>query len=156
MILRAVKKNTTVEQMQRAMDWTVQSGIRAVMTFMMGYPDETPQTIHETMEFWRRNRMIVKPFLITPYPGTELYVRYKRKILDQWGGDLEAFLLSLDDATDMSVNISKHFNDVELLGLQQLMYTQDFVRLRRFAESKGTPIVEPGAHAVAETAAARP
>lgn len=156
MILRAVKKNTTVEQMQRAMDWTVQSGIRAVMTFMMGYPDETPQTIHETMEFWRRNKMIVKPFLITPYPGTELYVRYKRKILAEWGGDLEAFLLSLDDATDMSVNISKHFNDVELLGLQQLMYTQDFVRLRRFAEAKGTPIVEPGAPAVAETAAARP
>jgi radical SAM superfamily enzyme YgiQ (UPF0313 family) len=144
MILKAVKKNTTVEQMQRALDWTVQSGIRGVMTFMMGYPDETTQTIYETMEFWRRNKMIVKPFLITPYPGTELYVRYKRQILKEWGGSLDRFLLSLDDATDISVNMSKHFNDVELLGLQQLMYTQDFDRLRRFAEQKGMPIVELG------------
>lgn len=144
MILKAVKKNTTVEQMQRALDWTVQSGIRGVMTFMMGYPEETTQTIYETMEFWRRNKMIVKPFLITPYPGTELYVRYKRQILKEWGGRLDRFLLSLDDATDISVNMSKHFNDVELLGLQQLMYTQDFARLRRFAEQKGMPIVELG------------
>jgi hypothetical protein len=88
--------------------------------------------------------MIVKPFLITPYPGTELYVRYKRQILKEWGGSLDRFLLSLDDATDISVNMSKHFNDVELLGLQQLMYTQDFDRLRRFAEQKGMPIVELG------------
>ena len=142
MILKAVKKNTTVEQMQQALEWTVQSGIRGVMTFMMGYPDETPQTMYETMDFWRRNGMIVKPFLITPYPGTELYVQYKRKILDQWGGSLDRFLLSLDDATDISVNISTHFNDVELLGLQQLMYSQDFDRLRRFAAEKGMPIVE--------------
>src|SRR3989338_8055766 len=108
MILKAVKKNTTVEQMQRALDWTVQSGIRGVMTFMMGYPDETPQTMYETMDFWRHNGMIVKPFL-----------------------------LSLDDATDISVNISRHFSDVELLGLQQIMYSQDFARLRRFAAEKG-------------------
>jgi radical SAM superfamily enzyme YgiQ (UPF0313 family) len=154
MILKAVKKNTTVEQMQRAVDWTVQSGIRAVMTFMMGYPDETPQTIYETMDFWRRNKMIVKPFLITPYPGTELYVRFRKRILEQWDGHLENFLLSLDDATDMSVNISRHFNDVELLGLQQLMYTQDFTRLRRFAELKGMPIVEAAPPGVAEHAPA--
>jgi hypothetical protein len=101
--------------------------------------------MYETMDFWRRNGMIVKPFLITPYPGTELYVQYRRKILDQWGGSLDRFLLSLDDATDISVNISKHFNDVELLGLQQLMYAQDFDRLRRFAAEKGMPIVEPRA-----------
>ena len=156
MILKAVKKNTTVEQMQRAVDWTTQAGIRTVMTFMMGYPDETPQTIWETMEFWRQNGMIVKPFLITPYPGTELYVRYKRRILEQWGGSLEKFLLSLDDATDISVNISKHFNDVELLGLQQLMYSQDFTRLKRFAEAKGMPIVEqPLPAPAAEATAAR-
>lgn len=154
MILKAVKKNTTVEQMQRALDWTAQAGIRAVMTFMMGYPDETPQTICETMEFWRRNRMIVKPFLITPYPGTELYVKHRQRILEQWGGDLEAFLRSLDDATDISANISKHFNDVELLGLQQIMYTQDFRRLVRFAEAKGMPIVEPAGWPAAEPAAA--
>jgi len=60
----------------------------------------------------------------------------------QWGGSLDRFLLSLDDATDISVNISKHFTDVELLGLQQLMYSQDFDRLRRFAAEKGMPIVE--------------
>jgi radical SAM superfamily enzyme YgiQ (UPF0313 family) len=142
MILKAVKKNTTVEQMQRALDWTVQAGIRGVMTFMMGYPDETPQTMWETMDFWRRNGMIVKPFLITPYPGTELYVRHRRRILEQWGGSLERFLLSLDDATDISANISRHFNDVELLGLQQIMYTQDFDRLRRFAADRGMPIRE--------------
>jgi hypothetical protein len=101
--------------------------------------------MYETMDFWRRNGMIVKPFLITPYPGTELYVQHRRRILDQWDGSLERFLLSLDDATDISVNISRHFSDVELLGLQQIMYSQDFARLRRFAAEKGLPLREPQA-----------
>ncbi|GAI19761.1 unnamed protein product, partial [marine sediment metagenome] len=51
-------------------------------------------------------------------------------------GDIEKFLLSLGDATGLSANISP-WSDVELLGLQQLMTTQDTERIKRWAHERG-------------------
>ena len=63
----------------------------------------------------------MKPFFATPYPGTEWYYTYKDRILQQYGGDLEKFLLDLGDATKVTAVISKKFNAVELYGLRELM-----------------------------------
>ena len=76
----------------------------------------------------------VKPFFATPYPGSEWYYANKDRILEQYGGDLEAFLLDLGDATRITAVISKNFNAVELYGLRELMVQRDLRRIAAYEE----------------------
>lgn len=101
-----------------------------------GYPTEKIEDYIKTVEFWKKNQALVRPFIICPYPGTKLYLDHKDRILKQHDGDIEKFLLSLGDATELSANISP-FNDAELLGLQQLMTMQDIPRIKSWAREKG-------------------
>ena len=45
------------------------------------------------MDAWKRLGIVVKPFFATPYPGSEWFTVYRDKILAQYDGDLEAYLL---------------------------------------------------------------
>ncbi len=83
---------------------------------------------------WNRLGLQVKPFFATPYPGTEWYYANKDRILKQYGGDLEAFLLDLGDATRITAVISKKFNAVELYGLRELMVQRDLRRIAAYEE----------------------
>ena len=84
------------------------------------------------MQAWERCGIQVKPFFATPYPGSEWYYTYKQRILEQYGGDLEAFLLDLGDATRITAVISENFNAVELLGLRELMVNRDLKRIDEY------------------------
>jgi hypothetical protein len=75
------------------------------------------------MDAWKKLGIVVKPFFATPYPGSEWFAEYRASIEDQFGGDLEAFVLDLGDATKVTAVISHNFNAVELLGLRELMLT---------------------------------
>lgn len=136
-MLDSIKKRQTPEQMQAALDATVKAEMNPIMTFMCMYPDEDIDSILATVNFWIRNQAHIEPFFITPYPATELYEKYKNVILKQYDGDMDAFLLELDDATKLVANLSKNFNDVEALGLRQLMIQHDVKRIKRFADLKG-------------------
>lgn len=63
------------------------------------------------------------------------------KILEQYNGNLESYILAIGDATDLTVNLST-FSDPELLGLRDLMVKQDIVRIRRFAKLKNIKLEE--------------
>jgi len=133
-ILKQIGKNTTVEQMQSAIEETKRAGINPVMSFMEGYPGETIDDMIRTTEFWKNNNIFCRPFFIQPYPGTQMFYEYKDKILQQYG-DLESFVLDLDDAQKLTVNLTD-FTDPELLGLRELMTNHDLERLKRFKELK--------------------
>jgi len=107
-----------------------------VLVHNCGYPTETIEDYIKTIEFWKKNQVLVRPFILCPYPGTKIYADNKDRILSQYGNSLDKFLSSLGDATELSANISP-FNDVELLGLQQLMTAQDTERIKRWAREKG-------------------
>ena len=83
----------------------------------MGFPDEDFDSIRDNVLAWNRLGLQVKPFFATPYPGTEWYYANKDRILQQYNGDLESFLLDLGDATRITAVISKKFNAVELYRL---------------------------------------
>lgn len=134
-ILKEIKKNTTVDRLQSALESTLKAGINPVMNFMVGYEGEDLQSIYNTTRFWIKNGFRIYPFIITPYPGSELYYKNMDKILEQYGGNLENYILALGDATDLTVNISR-FSDPELLGLRELMVKQDIMRIKRFAKLK--------------------
>jgi radical SAM superfamily enzyme YgiQ (UPF0313 family) len=80
MILDHINKRTTVEQIQEAVRWAVELGMKAECSLQIGHPEDTPETIRQTLEFARKLRTLstfpgqVKTDfgITTPLPGTFL------------------------------------------------------------------------------------
>ncbi len=128
-VLKNIGKGSTPQSNERAIDITMASGIRPVPNQIMGFPDEFFDSIIDSAVAWQRIGIRANPFFATPYPGSEWYYRYKGKILEQYDGDLEAFILDLGDATKITAVISENFSAVELLGLRELMIDGDIKRI---------------------------
>ena len=78
-ILDAMNKNLTVEQMEKGVEATRKAGINYYLNIIFGHPLETPETVRETRNLWKR--LVQAPetycgFLI-PYPDTPLYREYE-------------------------------------------------------------------------------
>lgn len=72
--LRALHKNTTVEQGREAVLMTHRAGIESMGTYVFGIPGETYQESLETIRFaCSLDHFYVEFFPLTPFPGTELY-----------------------------------------------------------------------------------
>jgi anaerobic magnesium-protoporphyrin IX monomethyl ester cyclase len=84
------------------------------------------------MKAWEDLGIVVKPFFATPYPGSEWFAVYRKSIEAQYGGDLEAFVLDLGDATRITAVISHNFNAVELLGLREMMLNFHYGRIDEY------------------------
>lgn len=142
-ILKTVGKGATPENNLRSYMWTMKAGIRPIPNQMIGFPAEGFDSIRDTMKAWDDLGIVTKPFFVTPYPGSEWYAVYKNKILEQYNGDLESFIVGLGDATDITATISENFNAVELYGLRELMIRGDFNKLDQFeaewVKLKGDP-----------------
>jgi anaerobic magnesium-protoporphyrin IX monomethyl ester cyclase len=133
-VMKTIGKGATPEANARSLRWTLEAGIRPIPNQMMGFPEEDFDSLRDNVVAWNRLGLQVKPFFATPYPGTEWYQKYKARILEQYDGDLEAFLLDLGDATRVTAVISKKFNAVELYGLRELMVLRDLRRLATYEE----------------------
>ncbi len=87
-ILNILRKGITLQQAERAFQWSREVGITTLAYFMIGNPTESREQILETIKFGVK----IKPdyahiALTTPFPATELYRRgLERKILkhDYW------------------------------------------------------------------------
>ena len=158
-LLKQMGKGQNKEQMAAAISATQAAGINPIMSFIIGFPDTTIDDLIEDCQFYVDNQVHVVPFFVQPYPATKLYREYKDKIIEQMLTDeerdfcleqaakrstkmlakvdeirdkaLERWVLSLDDATRLSVNLTD-FNDVELAGLRYLLSTWDLNRLKKF------------------------
>ena len=131
-VMKTVGKGATPETNERSLRWTLEAGIRPIPNQMFGFPEDDFDSIYDNIKAWERLGLQVRPFFVTPYPGTEWYYTYKPQILAQYGGDLEAFILDLGDATRVTAVISKKFNAVELYGLRELMVLRDVKNIQRF------------------------
>jgi len=131
-VMKTIGKGATPETNERSLRWTIEAGIRPIPNQMIGFPDEDFDSLRDNIAAWNRLGLQVRPFFATPYPGTEWYQTYRARILDQYGGDLEAFLLDLGDATRVTAVISKKFNAVELYGLRELMVLRDVRRIDEY------------------------
>ena len=108
--------------------------MNAYITQIIGFPEESFDSIRANVLAWERLGIQTYPFLATPYPGSEWYFKYKRQILAQYNGNLEAFLLDLGDATKLTAVISNNFNGIELLGLRELMVNRDIRRINQYEQ----------------------
>lgn len=136
-VMKTVGKGATPETNMRSFFWTLESGIRPIPNQIIGFPNEDFQSLYENMMAWKELGIVVKPFFATPYPGSEWFTVYRKKILEQYEGDLEKYIEDLGDATKITAVISHNFNAVELLGLREMMVNFDFKRIREYEKYWG-------------------
>lgn len=149
-VLKNLGKGTTAATNEKAIKTTFEAGIRPIPNQIIGFPDEFFDSIRDSLDAWERLGIQVKPFFATPYPGSEWYYTYKDRILEQYDGDLEAFLLDLGDATKITAVISENFDAVELLGLRELMVNRDLKRINEYERvwrsRNGEPVIPDFVH----------
>ena len=100
-ILTAVGKSVTLNQITKAFSLTHEAGIGTVGYFMLGTPNETPETIKRTIEFAKKlNPDFVQFSIATPYPGTELNRLAVEKgcLPESWDEYIYADLKSVDSS----------------------------------------------------------
>ena len=158
-----IQKGITSADNQRAVDILKAGGISPSMTFMVGNPNEDINDVLETVAFFKRNNVLVDPFICTPYPGTKIFMDHQDFVLEQfderlallkklpnpnvsqeqitkWKDEaLKKFLLSLTDATEFTATVSKHFDFANLLAIKYLMHTCDMAKLLKLAHMRGWP-----------------
>ncbi len=76
-ILRAIKKGVTTAQVAQALENAKAEGFITACNFMLGFPQETPKEIENTLRFMQRIEPLVDSFstlgVVVPFPGTPLY-----------------------------------------------------------------------------------
>jgi len=72
--LKRIKKNLTLEQVRKAVDWANQAGIKNSVNFIIGHQDETYDEALDSLKFAESlSTNFVNFFNLVPYPGTEVY-----------------------------------------------------------------------------------
>jgi radical SAM superfamily enzyme YgiQ (UPF0313 family) len=73
-VLRRARKGIKLEQVEQALRWAREAGIRNWGYFIIGLPGETEETIQETIRFSKRLPLDLVLFHIAaPYPGSPLF-----------------------------------------------------------------------------------
>ncbi len=79
-ILDRVKKKTTLNKIENALNLCAETGVVPMASYIMGLPGETPDTVRETMEFARSLCNSYGFHILAPFPGTEV-----REKADEYG-----------------------------------------------------------------------
>ena len=103
-VLKALKKDETVEQTIRAFDACHQAGLAPMGTFLVGCPEETQEDVELTRRLIRR----IKPafsefFYLIPYPGDDLY---RQAVEKGWIKDFSYEGRGMVDRPVMEINFS--------------------------------------------------
>jgi len=73
-VLRHARKGITLDQVEQALRWSREAGIRNWGYFIIGLPGETEETIRETIRLAKRLPLHLALFHIAaPYPGSPLF-----------------------------------------------------------------------------------
>lgn len=73
-VLKFLKKATTLEQIEKVLTLTKNSGIKTKGFFMIGHPIDTHQTINDTINFAIKIKLDdLQSSVFTPLPGSEIY-----------------------------------------------------------------------------------
>lgn len=82
-ILKAVKKQVDLDHMLTAMRAAVRRGLKLSCFIVIGFPDDTPATLRQTLSLIRRMAVLgvydVAVSKFVPYPGSELFRRLQRE-----------------------------------------------------------------------------
>jgi anaerobic magnesium-protoporphyrin IX monomethyl ester cyclase len=103
-ILKAMDKHITPEQFSRQTALFHKAGLPTYTSIVLGYPQETPETIKKTFQCCIENRIYPSTGYLLPQPGSPMY-EYALKhghITDE-----EDYLLRMGDRQDLRLNLTK-------------------------------------------------
>lgn len=119
-ILRDMNKRVTIEQFTRQTKLFRKAGIPTVTSIVLGFPQETPETIQKTFDFLIENQIYPSCGYLLPQPGSKMY-----NYAVQHGhiNDEEEYLLSMGDRQDLRINMTQmsdqEFEDHVVEGLSR-------------------------------------
>lgn len=78
-VLDSVKKGTTIQQTINAVNLAKAAGLEVTAHCMVGFPEDTKETIRETIKFVKGlNIDFVQFYCAVPFPGSELFEKAKK------------------------------------------------------------------------------
>ena len=125
-VLKAVHKDETVEQIEKAFAACHESGIAPMGTFLVGCPEETWEDVELTKGLLRR----IKPsfaefFYLIPYPGSELY---RQAVENKW---------IVDDSYEGRGMVDRPVLKINFTLEEQIRIRRDYFKLMAFRNLSG-------------------
>lgn len=81
-ILDTIKKNITLEQIEKAVNLSKKAGIKVIAPIIFGLPGETAKTIQNTIKFVEKlNPYYCQYATLVPFPNTEAYTYFDKNNL---------------------------------------------------------------------------
>jgi anaerobic magnesium-protoporphyrin IX monomethyl ester cyclase len=135
---KLMRKKTGVNQARLALKWTRELGILSFGLFVVGMPGETREQILRTIQFAKEvDPDIVKFNVAIPFPGSELWERYKHRVDGQptwkYSGWYNA---NMNDADNILAGETLPTNELMYLQRRAMFefYTQPKVMHRYFVQ----------------------
>ncbi len=107
-ILKAMNKKTTVEQFSRQTRILRKAGMATLTSLVLGYPQETPETIRKTFDCCVENRIYPSAGYLLPQPGSPMY---DYVLAEGYVRDEEEYLMKMGDRQDLIINLTKMEDD---------------------------------------------
>jgi radical SAM superfamily enzyme YgiQ (UPF0313 family) len=125
-ILKAIKKNSTVQQARDAVRWTKEAGIKVFASCIIGHMEDTKETIRQTIDLaFEIDPEFVAFSMLTPFPGTEVH-KIASKEMGINSNDWDKYGKQMGDAL-----IPKNLTRKELERIQFKAYSRFYLRPRK-------------------------
>jgi radical SAM superfamily enzyme YgiQ (UPF0313 family) len=113
-ILKSMRKNITIEQVERALDLTIEAGLDTRSTIILGDEAETVESARRTIEWWKEHHKLssIVMDMIIAFPGSTLYKNARRN------GRIPDPVRFLQDGCPI-LNLSPYLTDEEYKELVQ-------------------------------------
>ena len=128
-ILKAVKKQVDLDHMLEAMRAAVKRGLKLSCFIVIGFPDDTPATLRQTLGLIRRMAVLgvydVAVSKFVPYPGSELFRRLQRE--GKINLDDEFFVSPMDFYTARAPSYADHVSTRRLYWTMVWLFVNFYV-----------------------------
>jgi radical SAM superfamily enzyme YgiQ (UPF0313 family) len=103
-ILKAMNKHINLEEFKEQVKVLKKAGIVPRTSLVIGYPQETPETIKKTFQICKEAEIYPSSGYLLPQPGTPMYDYALKNNLIK---DKEEYLLKMSDRQNFTINFTK-------------------------------------------------
>lgn len=118
-ILKKLKKNVTIEQIENGIRLAHNNGMHISASFIIGHAFDTPETIEKTLNFVKHIQKAYGAYVMgstnTPFPGTEQYDRMEELGIQIFAKEWDEFKLNCPIISTKNISINElryYFNVV--------------------------------------------
>jgi len=112
-ILKSMRKKISLEGFSRQKRLLDEAGIATLTSLVIGYPQETEETLNETFNFLYDNNIYPSAGYLLPQPATPMYDYAKQ---NGYIPDEEKYLLAMGDRQDLRLNMTS-MSDEKMEGI---------------------------------------